>query len=241
MSELSLPKSVKALLFDVFGTVVDWRGSIDREMKKFGDTQSIERDWQQFALDWRALYQPAMEKIREGNRGYVKLDVLHRENLQQLLADYGLQGCDEAQLQFINTAWHRLRPWADTLPGMYRLRRNFTLGSLSNGNIALMVNMARHSGIPWDAILGSEPTRGYKPQTHVYTDSVEMLGLKPHECLMVAAHNDDLHAARALGLRTAYINRPYEYGYAQTVDKQADEEWDIVCESMTELADELGC
>ncbi|MFT5895854.1 MAG: 2-haloacid dehalogenase [bacterium] len=241
MSKPSLPTPVKALLFDVFGTVVDWRGSIDREMKKFGEAHSIEQDWQQFALDWRALYQPAMEKIREGDRGYVKLDLLHRENLQELLADYGLQGCDEAQLQFINSVWHRLRPWADTLPGMNRLKRNFTLGSLSNGNIALMVNMARHSGIPWDAILGSEPTRGYKPQPHVYLDSVEMLGLKPNQCLMVAAHNDDLHAARAVGLQTAYINRPYEYGYAQTVDMQAEEEWDIVCESMTELADELGC
>jgi 2-haloacid dehalogenase len=241
MYKPSLPTPVKALLFDVFGTVVDWRGSIDREMKKFGKANSIEQDWQQFALDWRALYQPAMGKIREGNRGYVKLDLLHRENLQELLADYGLQACDEAQLQFINSVWHRLRPWADTLPGMNRLKRNFTLGSLSNGNIALMVNMARHSGIPWDAILGSEPTRGYKPQPHVYLDSVEMLGLKPNQCLMVAAHNDDLHAARALGLQTAYINRPYEYGYAQTVDMQADEQWDIVCESMTELADELGC
>lgn len=241
MSEPSLATPPKALLFDVFGTVVDWRGSIDREMQAFGKAHSIEQDWQQFALDWRALYEPAMEKIREGGRGYVKLDLLHRENLHQLLSDYGLQDLDESQLQHINTAWHRLRPWADTLPGMYRLKRNFTLASLSNANIALMVNLSRHSAIPWDAILGSEPTRGYKPQAHVYLDSVEMLGLKPHQCLMVAAHNDDLYAARELGLQTAYINRPYEYGHAQTVDNQAEHEWDIVCESMTELADALGC
>lgn len=241
MAGSSSVASVKALVFDVFGTVVDWRGTIDREMTKFGHAHSIDQDWQQFALDWRALYKPAMKKVRDGDRGYVKLDVLHRENLQQLLQDYGLQDCDEHTLEHINTVWHRLRPWADTLPGMHRLKRKFILGSLSNGNVALMVNMARHSGIPWDAILGSEPTRGYKPQTHVYLDTVDMLGLKPHQCLMVAAHNDDLKVARSLGLKTAYINRPYEYGDAQTVDKEAEEQWDIVCESMTELADELEC
>lgn len=241
MSETFFPTHVKALLFDVFGTVVDWRGSIKREMQRFGEYHSIDKDWEQFALDWRALYQPAMKRIREGDRGYVKLDVLHRENLQELLSDYGLENCSESQLQYINTAWHRLEPWADTLPGMYRLKRNFILGSLSNGNVALMVNMARHSSIPWDVVLGSEPTRGYKPQAHVYLDSVEMLGLEPYQCLMVAAHNDDLQAARALGLRTAYVNRPYEYAHAQTANMQAGEEWDIICKSMTELADELKC
>lgn len=232
---------IKALLFDVFGTVVDWRGSITRDMQRFGEAHDIKQDWQQFALDWRALYQPAMESIRAGNRGYVKLDQLHRENLQLLLESYQLDSLEETQLMHINRVWHRLRPWADTLPGMYRLKKDHVLASLSNGNIALIVNMAKHSAIPWDMILGSETSQGYKPQEKVYLHSAEMLGLTPEQCVMVAAHNDDLQAARALGFKTAYINRPYEYGAAQTKDFDAESDWEIVGESMTDVADALGC
>jgi len=232
---------VKALLFDVFGTVVDWRGSITREMHRFGQAQQIQQDWQQFALDWRALYQPAMEAVRSGDRGYVKLDQLHRENLHQLVADYQLDGLDSSQLDHINRVWHRLQPWADTLPGMIRLRNKFVLASLSNGNIALMVNMAKHSGIPWDMILGSEIAQGYKPQDKVYLLSAEMLALEPAQCMMVAAHNDDLLKARSLGFKTAYINRPYEYGSKQKSDLQAEENWDIIAQSMTDIADTLNC
>ena len=233
--------NIKALLFDVFGTVVDWRGSITRDMQRFGEEHHIHQDWQQFALDWRALYQPAMETIRSGDRGYVKLDQLHRENLQQLVVDYQLDGLEEQQLEQINRAWHRLQPWADSLPGMNRLRKNYVLGSLSNGNVELMVNMARHSGIPWDMILGSETAQGYKPQDKVYLHSAAMLGLEPEHCMMVAAHNDDLYAARSLGFKTAYINRPYEYGDGQINDLKAEEDWDITAEYMTDIADELGC
>ena len=232
---------IKALLFDVFGTVVDWRGSITRDMQRFGEAHDIKQDWQQFALDWRALYQPAMESIRAGNRGYVKLDQLHRENLQLLLESYQLDSLEETQLMHINRVWHRLQPWADTLPGMYRLKKDHVLASLSNGNIALIVNMAKHSAIPWDMILGSETSQGYKPQEKVYLHSAEMLGLTPEQCMMVAAHNDDLQAARALGFKTAYINRPYEYGAAQTKDFDAESDWEIVGESMTDVADALGC
>lgn len=235
------PTNIKALLFDVFGTVVDWRGSITREMQRFGEEHHINQDWQQFALDWRALYQPAMETIRSGDRGYVKLDQLHRENLQQLIDGYQLDTLEERQLDHINRVWHRLQPWADTLPGMNRLRHNHVLASLSNGNVALMVNMAKHSGIPWDMILGSETAQGYKPQEKVYIHSADMLGLKPDQCMMVAAHNDDLHVARSLGFKTAYINRPYEYGDGQVNDLQAEEQWDIVCDYMTDVADALGC
>ena len=233
----------KALIFDVFGTVVDWRSSLQRELDayfKTHETLSTGQDWEAFALDWRALYQPAMEGIRSGERGYVKLDVLHRENLLSLLPKYGLQDLDKPAIDHINTIWHRLQPWADTLPGMYRLRRKYVLASLSNGNVALIVNMARHSSIPWDAILGSEPTRGYKPEPKVYLRSAEMLGLTPEQCLMVAAHNDDLRAASELGFKTAYINRPDEYGENQSKDLGAEESWDFVCESMIELADKLG-
>jgi len=231
---------IKALLFDVFGTVVDWRGSIIREMQRFGDDHQIKQDWQQFALDWRALYQPAMETIRSGDRGYVKLDELHRENLQQLLEAYKLDTLDESELTRVNRVWHRLQPWADTLPGMYRLKKNHILASVSNGNVELMVNMAKHSGIPWDMILGSETAKGYKPQDKVYLHSAQMLGLKPEQCMMVAAHNDDLRAAAALGFKTAYINRPYEYGDGQVNDLDAEESWDIIGQSMTDIAEALG-
>jgi len=231
----------KALLFDVFGTVVDWRGSIASDMQKFGAQHGIEQDWQQFALDWRSLYEPAMEAIRSGNRGYVKLDVLHRENLLTLLPRYGLENLSESAIDELNRVWHRLQPWADTLPGIYRLKRNFILASLSNGNIALMINLARHNHLPWDTILGSEPTRAYKPQPDVYLKSIEMLDLQPGECIMVAAHNSDLRAARSLGLQTAYINRPYEYGPAQTQDFEAEEQWDFCGDTMTDIAKLLGC
>ncbi|MFK8081662.1 MAG: haloacid dehalogenase type II [Granulosicoccus sp.] len=232
---------VNALLFDVFGTVVDWRGSITAEMQRFGEEHKIEQNWQQFALDWRALYQPAMETIRSGHRGYVKLDQLHRENLQQLLAKYGLETLDETTLTHINQVWHRLQPWADVLSGMNRLKKHYILASLSNGNVAMMVNMARHSAIPWDMILGSETAQGYKPQPKVYLHSARMLDLEPEHCLMVAAHNSDLQAARLLGFKTAYINRPYEYGDRQTTDLEAEADWDIVGESMTDIASALDC
>lgn len=232
---------IKALLFDVFGTVVDWRGSITREMERFGKANHIDQNWEQFVLDWRALYQPAMEAIRAGDRGYVKLDQLHRENLEQLLHEYDLGTLDEAKLEHINQAWHRLQPWADSLPGMNRLKKRYILASLSNGNVELMVNMAKHSTIPWDMILGSETSQGYKPQEKVYLHSAQMLGLEPAQCMMVAAHNDDLYAARSLGFKTAYINRPYEYGEAQLNDFQAEEDWDIVGEYMTDIANELNC
>lgn len=232
----------RALLFDVFGTVVDWKGSLTRDLGTYATEQGLpENDWEQFALDWRALYQPAMETIRSGSRGYVLLDTLHRENLLSLLPKYSLENLTSEQIDYVNHAWHRLQPWADCLPGMYRLRRQYILASLSNGNVALMVGMARHSSIPWDAILGSEPTQGYKPQPQVYLKSAEMLGLKPEQCVMVAAHNDDLRAAATLGFSTAYINRPYEYGASQTADKTAEDNWTFICDSMTELATQLHC
>lgn len=232
----------KALLFDVFGTVVDWRGSIAHDLAiDFGGKAAADTDWNQFALDWRALYQPSMQTIRSGERGYVRLDVLHRENLVSLLPKYGLDNLSEQEIDHMNLVWHRLQPWPDTLPGMYRLRRQFVLASLSNGNMALMVNLARHSAIPWDAILGSEPTQDYKPQPVVYLKSAEMLGLEPAQCVMVAAHNYDLTAARELGFATAYVNRSYEYGAAQKEDFEATEDWEFVCDSMAELAGLMGC
>lgn len=232
---------VKALLFDVFGTVVDWRGGISREAAAFGARHGIDRDWMAFADDWRGLYQPAMEQVRAGNRGFVRLDVLHRENLDQLFAKYEITGISEEETDHLNRAWHRLRPWEDVLPGLHRLHRQYVLATLSNGNIALMVNMARNSGLPWDAVLGAEVTRSYKPMPETYLGSCEALGLRPDQCMLVAAHNGDLQAARDCGMQTAYINRPYEYGPHQKVDFEATSDWEFIANDMVDLADRMGC
>lgn len=234
-------ENLKALLFDVFGTVVDWRGGIFREATAFGERNGIDRDWQAFADDWRGLYQPAMEQVRSGNRGYVRLDVLHRENLDLLFQKYEITGIPEEEADWLNKAWHRLWPWPDVLPGLNRLRRRYILGTLSNGNIALMVNMARNSGLPWDAVLGAEVTRSYKPMPETYLGSCEALGLRPDQCMLVAAHNGDLQAARDCGMSTAYVNRPYEYGPHQNVDFSATSDWDFITKDMVELADRMEC
>ena len=233
---------IKALLFDVFGTVVDWRGSIAREMAEFATGRGLpERDWDAFARDWRRLYQPAMERVRSGELGWTRLDVLHRMNLDRIAADYGLDGLSEAEMDHVNRVWHRLRPWPDVVAGLNRLRPRFVLAPVSNGNIALMVNLARHAGLPWDTVLGAEVARGYKPQPHVYTHAAEALGLAPGQCMMVAAHNDDLHAAAACGLRTAFVPRPEEYGPGQTKDLEAEPGHDRVAADFGDLAAQLGC
>lgn len=235
------PRPVKALLFDVFGTVVDWRTSIIAEAKAFGAHHGLDRDWEAFADDWRSLYQPAMEEVRSAQRGFVKLDILHRENLDKLFHKYEIAGISEEDTDHLNRAWHRLLPWVDTVPGMNRLRRRYILGTLSNGNIALMVNMARHSALPWDVILGAEVARAYKPMPEAYLRSSDSLNLTPQECMLVAAHNSDLEAARECGMKTAYVNRPTEYGPHQKVDFHATSDWDYIAESMIGLADLLEC
>ncbi|MDJ0631438.1 MAG: haloacid dehalogenase type II [Rhodobacter sp.] len=229
----------KALLFDVFGTVVDWRTSVLAELQAFFGARGVERDWGRFALDWRALYQPAMEAVRSGARDYSNLDVLHRENLLTLLRRYDLPALDAAEVWHLTTAWHRLAPWPDSAPGLARLRESRIVASLSNGNIALMVNLSRHGGLVWDTILGAEIARAYKPDPRVYLRAAEALGLAPDQCMMVAAHNDDLRAARALGMGTAFVLRASEYGPGQTTDLGAEEAWDIVTDSLTGVADAL--
>lgn len=231
--------TIKALLFDVFGTVVDWRTSIRDDLNEYFEPLGISRDWEAFAQDWRALYQPAMEEVRNGQRGYVRLDILHRESLDSLLPAYELDELNDGQRDHVNRVWHRLNPWDDVLPGLLRLKPHFILATLSNGNIELMVNMARHAQLPWDMILGSEVAQSYKPEPRTYLMSMEMLGLEPAQCLMVAAHNGDLRQAASLGMKTAFIGRPNEYGNRQTVDFTASAAWDFDCPSMIELADEL--
>lgn len=228
--------SVKALFFDVFGTVVDWRTSIIRELTSFGQAKGIDADWTRFADDWRGLYQPAMEEVRSGRRDWMILDELHRESLVKLLDQFGITDMSDEEVDYLNRAWHRLDPWPDCVEGLTRLKTKFILSTLSNGNTALLVNMAKRAGLPWDVVLGAETGRAYKPLPQAYQANMALLALEPGQCMMVAAHNDDLKAASVLGMRTAFVARPTEYGSDQTKDVVADEGWDVVTDSMTGLA-----
>ena len=232
---------IKALTFDVFGTVVDWRSSIIRDMGEFAACKNIAADWAAFADAWRALYQPTMEKVRSGELPWTKLDDLHRMNLQQLVDRFGLSSLSESELDYINRVWHRLDPWPDAVAGLERLKTRYIIAPLSNGNVALIVNMAKRAGFPWDVVLGAEVARHYKPQPEAYITAVELLGLKPEQVMMVAAHNGDLVAASGCGLRTAFVARPTEYGPNQQADLCAEHEFDIVATDFLQLADRLGC
>ncbi len=232
---------IKALIFDVFGTVVDWRSSIIREGEALAACKGLDVDWAMFADGWRSLYDPAMARIRDGERDFIKLDVLHRENLLEMLERTGITGLGEAEIDDFNFAWHRLDPWPDAVAGLTRLKSNFIIATQSNGNIALMVNMAKRAGLPWDAILGAEVVGHYKPVPAAYTEACDRLGLRPEQVLMSAAHNGDLLAARACGLGTAFVARPTEYGPGQTKDVRAEHDFDYIADSFEELAEQLGC
>jgi 2-haloacid dehalogenase len=231
---------IRALTFDVFGTVVDWRGSIAREAETFLGARGHRIDGFAFAESWRSRYQPAMERVRSGGRGFVKLDVLHRENLVETLAEFRVTGLAAAEIDGLALAWHRLDPWPDVVPGLIRLKRKFVLATLSNGNVALMVNMAKRAGLPWDAVLGAEVARAYKPMPEAYLTAADMLGLAAAQCLMVAAHNDDLKAAARCGFKTAFVPRPREYG-DKTRDLAADPGIDLPARDFEHLAELLGC
>ena len=231
----------KALTFDVFGTVVDWRNSIIREGKALGERKSIEVDWVKFADAWRALYQPAMSKVRDGKMPWTKLDDLHRMNLDQLLLEFHIDQLSGEEVDHFNRAWHRLDPWPDSVEGLTRLKKHYIIATLSNGNIALLVNMAKRAGLPWDAILGAEVAGHYKPEPQSYLKTASQLGLEPQQCMLVAAHNSDLVAAAKCEYRTAFVCRRTEYGPNQSTDLAAEHEFDIVAEDFCDLADQLGC
>jgi 2-haloacid dehalogenase len=231
----------KAALFDVFGTVVDWRRGVADALAPVFDAKRIRADAHAFADAWRAEYQPAMERVRSGARGYVPLDMLHLENLGRALEAFGLaDAVDAAERAALNTAWERLPAWPDAAEGLAALRRGMIVAPCSNGSIALMVRLARHAGLGWDCVLGADIARAYKPDPAVYLASAEALGLAPGEVVMVAEHNDDLAAARALGFRTAFVPRPGEHGPDQTTDLAPAADWDAVAEDLRDLARRLG-
>lgn len=231
---------IRALTFDVFGTVVDWRGSLIREGELLAKRRGVKADWAAFADAWRAGYHPAMDRVRKGDLPWTHIDRLHRMILDTLLPKFSLTGLDEGEIEDLNRAWHRLTPWPDAVPGLNRLRGRHVLATLSNGNVSLLVDMAKNAGLPWDCILSSELFGHYKPDPEVYRGAAQLLNLAPEDVMMVAAHPPDLKAAQKCGLKTAYVPRPLEYGPQSTLAPH-DGRFDIVAESFLELAEKLGC
>jgi len=231
---------VEVLLFDVFGTVVDWRTSLQRWLQSFGRENNLQADWSALVDDWRAAYQPSMERVRQGERPYVTLDVLHRESLDVLLENYGLRGMLESDTREMARAWRWLDPWPDTVAGLTRLKRNYVIGTLSNGGVGLLVDMAKLHSLPWDVVLSADVFKRYKPDAGVYLGAAELLGRPTSALMLVAAHNNDLAAARSHGYRTAFVARPTEYGPRQKKDFGPEDAWDYVASSLEELAEKLG-
>lgn len=229
--------SVEVLAFDVFGTVVDWHGSIAREMAR----RYPQVDADAFVRAWRAGYQPAMQRVRSGELGWTLIDDLHRMILDELLPKFGLAHLDEAARRELNRAWHRLDPWPDAVEGLQRLKRGYILTTLSNGNIGLLTRMAKRAGLPWDCVLSAEVFHAYKPDPKTYLGVARVFDVAPERVMLVAAHHDDLAAARACGLRTAYVERPLEFGAAQPKDVSPRRENDLHCRDFLELAQRLGC
>ncbi len=231
---------VRALTFDVFGTVVDWRSSIIRECCVLGRTKDIEADWEKFADSWRGGYAPAMNMVRTGELPWTSIDQLHRMVLDRLLAEYGIEGLSEDEKDNLNRAWHRLDPWPDSLEGIERIRKLYIAATLSNGNVSLLVDMAKHAGINWDCVLSSELARHYKPDSEVYLTAAGLLGLDPPSVMMVAAHTDDLLAARAVGFKTAFVARPLEFGASGKAEDANGLPFDVIAGDFLDLADKLG-
>ncbi len=230
----------RALIFDVFGTVVDWRGSILRECRALGRRKKIAADWDAFTDAWRAGYKPAMARVRSGELPWMNIDQLHRLILDELLQRFAIEGLSEVEIDHLNRVWHRLDPWPDSRKGLALLKRRHMIATLSNGNVSLLVNMAKHGGLPWDTVLSAELFRHYKPDPEAYLGAAAMLGFEPQEVMMVAAHKDDLRAARACGLQTAFVGRPREKGPKVKVDVKPEAEFDFNAKSFVELAGKLA-
>ncbi|MBC7577192.1 MAG: haloacid dehalogenase type II [Tardiphaga sp.] len=239
MSDMS---DVKALVFDVFGTVVDWRSSLIADFTKWGSSQGISADWTALVDAWRRAYMPSMDVVRHHpERGFAKLDTLHRQSLEVLIEKFRIIGLSDADLRHLTLGWHRLHPWADSVGGLTRLKTKYIISPLSNGNVALLTNMAIFAGLPWDLIMSAELFEHYKPDPQAYLGAAALLNLKPEQVMMVAAHNNDLEAAQKLGLKTAFVPRITEYGPHQSRDFKADGEWDVVADDFGDLAKRMGC
>jgi 2-haloacid dehalogenase len=227
------------MIFDTFGTVVDWRGSIIAECHAWGKAKGLNIDWAHFADRWRDGYAPAMERVRKGELPWTKLDVLHRALLEELLKEFSITGLKEEEKDHWNRVWHRLKPWPDSVAGLARLKKKYTIGPLSNGNVSLLTDMAKNAGLPWDLILSAELSRHYKKDPEVYLTAAELLSLTPEEVMMCAAHSDDLCAARSNGLRTGFIYRPNERGPTGQADEAKPGEFDIVATDILDLARQM--
>ncbi len=227
---------VRAILFDVFGTVVDWRGSLIPELTAWGQAHGHEADWTGLVDAWRVGYVPSMDRVRRGELPWTNLDALHRATLEEIAPRFGLTGLTEAEMAWVSQGWHRLKPWADSVPGLRALHPRYVLAPLSNGNVALLVNMARAVGLPWDVILCAEVFGHYKPDPETYLGACRLLSLDPAQVMLCAAHNNDLAAAQKLGLRTGFIPRPTEYGPLQVRDFAAEGGWDMVAADMEDFA-----
>jgi len=233
------PRSIKALVCDVFGTVVDWRASIIREGELLASAKGLNVDWAAFADAWRAGYPKAMDRVRRGELPWTRIDDLHRVILDELLLRFDLGSLNADEVDQLNRVWHRLTPWPDSVAGLQRLRSRFVVATLSNGNVSLLVNMAKHAGLPWDCILSAEIFHRYKPDLEVYRQAADMLGYAPDQVLMVAAHPSDLRAAREAGLKTAYVVRPLEYGAGRRGEDVGDDRFDVVANDFVDLAEQL--
>jgi len=231
---------VKAFIFDVFGTVVDWRGSIIRQCEDFGRVKGIEADWPAFADAWRGRYRPYMNKVRTGELPWTNLDALHRMGLEDVLKEFEISGLSDGEKAEMNFFWHFLRPWSDSVAGLYRLKNRYIIAPMSNGNIRLMTDMAKYSGLPWDCILGAEVARHYKPDPESYLTAVELLGLRPEQVVMTAAHQPDLMSAQKTGVKTAFVPRPMEHGPDRTPDPTPDPSFNVVASSFVDLAAKVG-
>jgi len=233
---------VDALVFDVFGTVVDWRSGVIRDGERLGEAKGLDVDWAAFADAWREEYQPSLARVRRGEIAWRNLDSLHRDSLEGLLDRFGVDELTDGETEHLNRVWHRLDPWPDALPGLTRLRSDYVVAPLSNGHVRLLTNMAKRAGIPWDLILSAELSGHYKPDEETYLTAVDYLDLRPEEVMMVAAHERDLDASREAGLRTAYVHRPLERGpdRAEEVERPAESAYDVLAEDFVDLADRLG-
>jgi 2-haloacid dehalogenase len=231
---------LRALVFDVFGTVVDYRSTIIREGKQLNREKGLMVDWAKFADAWRGQYRPNMQRVMKHELPWTNLDALHRMALDELLKEFGVTGLSEDEKVHLNKVWHRLQPWPDAVEGLTRLKQRYMLGTLSNGNVGLLVDMAKCSNLPWDVIFSAELVHAYKPDSRAYQMTYELLGLQPHEVMLVAAHPDDLLAAKAQGLRAGFVPRPLEKGPDSTPDVTPDPTFDVVASDFIDLAHQLG-